>query len=289
MPVGRRILGSWGRGGGTGSRALAGHAPGAGQRANEPARRRTAGGRQPTRTQPSESPAGAQAADGKADGKPADHETAELTAHYWRVYDQRMATVRFKDVARRFPALIGQAVSLGWSASRRDTAATIGAQPGLRGVRRVRAVRHHGRAAGAVRRRPHPAPGAGGAAVADPGRGRDGDPLRRRHGGRVGAEPAGAAGGPGRRGAAVRPDQPGGAGRLRRLGLPRPAAAGPRPGHVLGVGAGQRRDQLRHRVRGAGVGGGGRRGAAARSCSPSCCSRSCPARGRRCARRGSAT
>ena len=36
-----------------------------------------------------------------------------------------MATVRFSDVARRFPALIGQAVGLGWSASRRDTAATI--------------------------------------------------------------------------------------------------------------------------------------------------------------------
>src|SRR6202000_2969135 len=42
-----------------------------------------------------------------------------------RVYDQRMATVRFSDVARRFPALIGQAVRLGWSASRRDTVATI--------------------------------------------------------------------------------------------------------------------------------------------------------------------
>jgi ATP-binding cassette subfamily B protein/ATP-binding cassette subfamily C protein len=55
----------------------------------------------------------------------ADHESAELTAHYWRAYDQRMATVRFSDVARRFPALIGQAVSLGWSASRRDTVATI--------------------------------------------------------------------------------------------------------------------------------------------------------------------
>jgi ATP-binding cassette subfamily B protein/ATP-binding cassette subfamily C protein len=72
----------------------------------------------------------------RGDGKPArpgaagpeaaDHETAELTANYWRVYDQRMATVRFKDVARRFPALVGQAVSLGWSASRRDTLATIG-------------------------------------------------------------------------------------------------------------------------------------------------------------------
>jgi ATP-binding cassette subfamily B protein len=52
-------------------------------------------------------------------------ETAELTAHYWRAYDQRMASVGFRDVARRFPSLIGQAVRLGWSASRLDTAATI--------------------------------------------------------------------------------------------------------------------------------------------------------------------
>jgi len=58
-------------------------------------------------------------------GETADHETAELTSTFWRVYDQRMATVKFSDVARRFPALIGQAVRLGWQASRRDTAATI--------------------------------------------------------------------------------------------------------------------------------------------------------------------
>ena len=55
----------------------------------------------------------------------ADHETAELTRDYWLAYDERMATVRFSDIGRRFPALIGQAVGLGWSASRRDTAATI--------------------------------------------------------------------------------------------------------------------------------------------------------------------
>ena len=67
-------------------------------------------------------PAGGAAA-GPADA--ADHETAELTAAYWRAYDQRLATVKFSDVARRFPALIRQAVSLGWSASKRDTAATI--------------------------------------------------------------------------------------------------------------------------------------------------------------------
>jgi ATP-binding cassette, subfamily B, bacterial len=71
-------------------------------------------------------PAGAGAAPaGSGDEAGADHETAELTAAYWRAYDQRMATVRFSDVARRFPALIGQAVRLGWSASKPDTLATI--------------------------------------------------------------------------------------------------------------------------------------------------------------------
>ena len=63
-------------------------------------------------------------AGGPAEGED-DHETAELTSHYWRMYDERMATVKFSDVGRRFPALIGQAVSLGWSASRRDTSATV--------------------------------------------------------------------------------------------------------------------------------------------------------------------
>ena len=66
-------------------------------------------------------PATSQAAGDEA----ADHETAELTAAYWRAYDQRMATVKFSDVARRFPALIGQAMRLGWQASRGDTVATV--------------------------------------------------------------------------------------------------------------------------------------------------------------------
>jgi len=52
-------------------------------------------------------------------------ETAELTDAFWRAYDQRMATVRFRDMARRFPGLVGEAIRLGWSASRFDTAATI--------------------------------------------------------------------------------------------------------------------------------------------------------------------
>ncbi|MGD0069260.1 MAG: ABC transporter ATP-binding protein [Streptosporangiaceae bacterium] len=56
---------------------------------------------------------------------PTDEITAELTASYWRAYDARMASVGFRDVARRFPGLVGHAVRLGWSASRLDTAATI--------------------------------------------------------------------------------------------------------------------------------------------------------------------
>ena len=36
-----------------------------------------------------------------------------------------MAAVKFGDVARRFPALVGQAVRLGWQANRRDIVATI--------------------------------------------------------------------------------------------------------------------------------------------------------------------
>jgi ATP-binding cassette, subfamily B, bacterial len=76
---------------------------------------------------PGERPGDGKTADGEtAVGQAAGGETAELTAHYWQAYDQRMATVKFNDVARRFPALIGQAVRLGWSASSRDTAATIG-------------------------------------------------------------------------------------------------------------------------------------------------------------------
>ncbi len=71
--------------------------------------------------QPDAKPAGETAAEGEND----EHETAELTAAYWRAYDQRMATVKFSDVARRFPALIGQSMRLGWQASPRDTTATV--------------------------------------------------------------------------------------------------------------------------------------------------------------------
>src|SRR6202046_3754946 len=56
----------------------------------------------------------------------ADQETAELTASYWHAYNERMMTVGFRDVARRFPGLVGQAIRLGWSGSPLDTAATIG-------------------------------------------------------------------------------------------------------------------------------------------------------------------
>jgi ATP-binding cassette subfamily B protein len=62
---------------------------------------------------------------GTARVAPDDEIIAELTADYWVAYDARMASVGFRNVARRFPGLVGQAVRLAWSASRLDTAATI--------------------------------------------------------------------------------------------------------------------------------------------------------------------
>jgi ATP-binding cassette subfamily B protein len=58
-------------------------------------------------------------------GQDSDEITAELTANYWNAYTERMASVGFKDVARRFPGLVAQAVRLAWAASPRDTVATI--------------------------------------------------------------------------------------------------------------------------------------------------------------------
>jgi ATP-binding cassette subfamily B protein len=62
----------------------------------------------------------------QAKGVEADELTAELSAFYWRAYDERLAEIGFVSIARQLPGLIGQAVRLGWAASRRDTAATIG-------------------------------------------------------------------------------------------------------------------------------------------------------------------
>ena len=137
------------------------------------------------------------------------------------------------------------------------------AQPGLGHRRRVRALRDDRGARGAVRGRADAAPGPGGAAVADCGGGGDGGPLRDRGRGRLGAGPARADGGPARRGAVVRPDLAGGAGRVRRPRLPRPHGAGADPRAPVGVDGRQRRDQLRDRVRRARLGRGGARGAAA--------------------------
>jgi ATP-binding cassette subfamily B protein/ATP-binding cassette subfamily C protein len=58
-------------------------------------------------------------------GQAPDDIEAELTASYWRAYDQRMATIKFADIAREFPGLVGQAVRLAWSASHADTVVTI--------------------------------------------------------------------------------------------------------------------------------------------------------------------
>ena len=204
---------AWRRGGGAACRALAGPCAGHWPACGQAAGRRTAGGKETGETD-------------RPGGATADHETAELTAHYWRAYDQRMATVRFRDVARRFPALVGQAVSLGWSANRRDTAATIGLNLVSGVCGRVRAVRHHRGAEALFAAGPTPhrvraaLPSLILVAVATAVR----SGIAAAAG--LGAGPAGAAGGPAGRGAAVRPDHAGGAGRVRRPGLPRPTCSG---------------------------------------------------------------
>lgn len=54
-----------------------------------------------------------------------DEITAELAVNYWAAHDERLSSVGFRAVARRFPALVAQAVRLAWQASSGDTAATI--------------------------------------------------------------------------------------------------------------------------------------------------------------------
>jgi ATP-binding cassette subfamily B protein/ATP-binding cassette subfamily C protein len=49
----------------------------------------------------------------------------EMTAHRWTARAGELAETRLGVVARRLPALIGQAVRLGWRASRMDTTVTI--------------------------------------------------------------------------------------------------------------------------------------------------------------------
>ncbi len=147
---------------------------------------------------------GGLASDGSQPGaEPAEHETAELTQAYWRAYDQRLATVGFSDVARRFPALVGQAVGLGWSANRLDTASTIGLNlaSGVFGGYALFATTGVLDALFAGGPTPHRVraalPSLILVAVATAVRSARGD------GSRVGAESAGAPGRPGRRGAAV--------------------------------------------------------------------------------------
>jgi ATP-binding cassette subfamily B protein len=62
---------------------------------------------------------------GPAADEQADELTAELSASYWRAFDEQMSSISFRAVARRFPGLVVQAVRLGWEASRRDIVAAI--------------------------------------------------------------------------------------------------------------------------------------------------------------------
>ena len=54
-----------------------------------------------------------------------DEATAELDAAFWNAYSGRLATVGFLPMLRELPALIGQALRLGYQASRLDLITTI--------------------------------------------------------------------------------------------------------------------------------------------------------------------
>ena len=54
-------------------------------------------------------------------------ETAALTTHFWRAYDERMASIGFMAMLREFPSLVFQAVRLGYQASKIDMIGTIAA------------------------------------------------------------------------------------------------------------------------------------------------------------------
>ncbi|MCL2581051.1 MAG: ABC transporter ATP-binding protein/permease [Streptosporangiales bacterium] len=55
----------------------------------------------------------------------ADELSAELAETFWQIYDRRMTAVRFSDIAKNFPRMVGQSLRLGWTASRLDTVACI--------------------------------------------------------------------------------------------------------------------------------------------------------------------
>ena len=145
MSVCRRILKAWRRGGGAACRALAGPCAGHGPASERATGRRTAGGQGTGRWPPHSRRRARQAGGQQAGCGAADQETAELTTISGGPTTSGWPRSSSGDVARRFPALVGQAVRLGWPANRRDTVATITPQPDVRRVRRVRALRHHRR------------------------------------------------------------------------------------------------------------------------------------------------
>ncbi|HWF80349.1 MAG TPA: ABC transporter ATP-binding protein [Streptosporangiaceae bacterium] len=55
----------------------------------------------------------------------AEDETAALTARFWSVYDERMASISFMAMLRELPNLVFQAVRLGYQASKIDMVGTI--------------------------------------------------------------------------------------------------------------------------------------------------------------------
>ncbi len=85
----------------------------------------------PTSGPGSSSEPGRQQADAEAEAggqsRPEDlPDFSDLTPNRWHEHDDIMRNIGFLTIARRLPALIGQAVRMAWEAGRRDTVATIG-------------------------------------------------------------------------------------------------------------------------------------------------------------------
>ena len=156
-----------------------------------------------------------------------DELTAELTASYWRAYDERVTAVSFGAMARELPGLIGRAVRLGWEASRPDTAAaiTLNLVSGIFAGYALLATTGVLQALFAAGPTPHRVraalPSLIVVAIATATRAG----LQSAAG--WAAVQAAAAGRPARRAAAARPDLAGGAGRVRRRPVQRRHAAGP--------------------------------------------------------------
>ncbi|MDX6739486.1 ABC transporter ATP-binding protein [Actinocorallia sp. A-T 12471] len=77
----------------------------------------------PPQTPPEQSGQSGQPGQAAQPGKP---ERPKLSEHRWTAHTAELAQTSVRQVARRLPALVGQAMALAWRANRLDTAAAVG-------------------------------------------------------------------------------------------------------------------------------------------------------------------